>query len=83
MRHFLKKEKKNKDLLSTFTSNSESPFSEPGALEDTEPDAGTETQTSDEGTWSSVAVATAAMATAVDPPPPAPPRPTSFFPLCV
>ncbi|XP_019753022.1 SLIT-ROBO Rho GTPase-activating protein 1-like [Hippocampus comes] len=26
----------------------ESPFSEPGALEDTEPDAGTETQTSDE-----------------------------------
>lgn len=29
---------------------SESPFSEPGALEEAEPDAGTETQTSDEGT---------------------------------
>lgn len=29
---------------------SESPFSEPGALEEAEPDGGTETQTSDEGT---------------------------------
>lgn len=28
---------------------SESPFSEPGALEEAEPDGGTETQTSDEG----------------------------------
>lgn len=32
------------------SSHSESPFSEPGALEEAEPDAGTETQTSDEGT---------------------------------
>ena len=35
---------------SSFSSScSESPFSEPGALEEAEPDAGTETQTSDEG----------------------------------
>lgn len=37
-------------LLFSSSSCSESPFSEPGALEEAEPDAGTETQTSDEGT---------------------------------
>lgn len=36
--------------LSSLPSRSESPFSEPGALEEAEPDGGTETQTSDEGT---------------------------------